>query len=193
MSNKKQTHTLRKNRFRIFFITYNVLVIITLLVLSVAVLSQQKVIDAIGKNEFNVLVSGITGASYSAVNIDAGDRKGYVPQAGVAFEYTSLLSDMQYRLVMDDSNAGGDTSRIFFSEKRQLVYTNNGDTAPCRDPYVLSIKTEIPEDYTQVATRVLSDGRPVVYAASSMQECAGYIQGETGQELLATLLSAQSY
>lgn len=193
MANKKQISPFRKNRSRIVFIVYNVSIIVTLFMLTIAVVSQQKVIDSIGKNEFNNLVSDLTSANYSAVNINATEQRAYVPQVTIAFKYVNQLSDVQYRLASSDTDARSDKAQIFFSDKQQLLHGKGVYDASCLDPYVLSINTENPEEYTQVGEVKLSDGRVVIYAASSKQECAGYIQGETGRELLANLLTAQAY
>lgn len=191
--NKKLTKKTQKNYKQILFIVYNVLLVIVLLVLTTAVVSQQKIIESMSQNEFNNLVGDFTGASYEPVIIDPSERKAYVPQVDVAFDYTNQFSEIRYRLDPDGEETSPTNASIFFTGKQQLVNNIYASDKPCVDPYVLLVDTSVPEGYVEVDTKVLVDGRTIVYAASSKKKCEGYIQGATGRELLAGLKTAQSY
>lgn len=193
MNNKKQTIKPKKNRSRIIFVAYNLIILVALLTLTVAVVSQQKVIESLGRSEFNSFVGDLTNVSYQPVSIDPPEQKAYVPQAAISFDYTNQFSDIRYRLTSTELEVSNNNAQIIFSDKQQLIAGLGAYEKSCVDPYILSISIETPENYVQVGTKTLADGRAIVYAASSRQECATYIEGETGRELLAKLMTAQSY
>lgn len=193
MNKKKQTIKLKKNRSTIIFVVYNLIILVALLTLTVAVISQQKVIESLGRSEFNSFVGDLTNVSYQPVSIDATEKKVYVPQAAMSFDYRNQFSDIRYRLTSTELEVSNNNAQIIFSDKQQLVAGLGANEESCVDPYVLSINVETPENYVQVDTKTLADGRAIVYAASSRQECAPYIEGETGRQLLANLMTAQSY
>ncbi|MFZ1301267.1 MAG: hypothetical protein WAQ27_01650 [Candidatus Microsaccharimonas sp.] len=194
MATKKQSQKSPKTLIKTLKITYNIFLVVTILALTGMVISQQAVINSFGEQQFKSFVANSATQFYTPLSIDAPAGKAYLPQLDVRFDYSDLASSTQYRMLAGENlETDKNNAAAVFTPQINLASLQYSTKSICEQPYTIVIGQDLIEDYDNVGSKVLADGREVVFGVSTTQACNGYVTGLTGTDFLKFLNTIQSY